>query len=637
MSVKQTTKTPSCDKILLGIILVMSVHSVGRCDDGSLEKAFSRKDMLEYIAAPIPVEFYEVPFTDAVPKNVSLPKPKIVRTSEISLTPFSPDWMPLSGSSFNQLPYQSVASQIVAQGTEISNSPYVSKNIRNIVDNFLAGNTGESDTSRPLPVISKLAFLENAIKQRSEKGFNFDELVDANVKFPRVGDIEDRYYKTVTDRDIYYFHDPGVPNWWGFCDRGAVANLNPESSIVKKEFEGGFCGAIPVSAFDVDDMLAFLQPMDNSLRRFGMNRGNITEEHSLSPEVVQFEEALGTRPLEAEDFLKLLVENVRPNGRGVIVDESSDPRDSQYNASGIWNRPVFAFSESETEKAIEVSKLTLPLLLRYGSFISKLTLINAGQLTEAIVHWQKEVKENDSAFNAWLESEYAKRVTEKGFKRKDQVLSSTPPDEMEAAYKETRKKVKNAFEKVSRLAIRFKDHLESSTQSVVIRETAVRIWFPRQRRDWNYGPAPLFSREYRMVSLKSEKGITPRSWNVSRGDYPPDLLIVPGRNDLKNLKLLESVLKRCTPLKSIKDVVSELAQLQKGQAEKSSRLLAHISSKCLGPYLNEEAVGNLFNKLGFEFNKGSFLAKSQRCLATWPSIPASKYPARTEPIEGILR
>lgn len=637
MSVKQKTKTSLCDNLLLGIILVMSVHAGVRCDDGSLEKAFSRKDMLEYIAAPVPVKFYEIPFTEVLPKNASLPNPKIIRTSEISLTPFSPDWMPLSGSSFNQLPYQSVASQIIAQGTEISNSPYVSKTIRNIVDNFLAGNIGESDTSHPLPVITKLAFLENVIKRRSEQGFNFDQLVDAHVKFPKVGDIEERYYKTITDRDIYYFHDPGVPNWWGFCDRGAVANLNPQSSIVKKEFEGGFCGPIPISAFDMDDMLAFLQPMENSLHRFGMNRGNITEEHSLSPEVILFEEALGTRPLEAEEFLRLLGENVRPNGRGMIVDESSDPRDSQYNASGIWNRPVFAFSESETKKDIGVSKLTLPLLLRYGQFISKLTSINAGQLTEAIEYWQKEVKENDSAFNAWLESEYAKRVIEKGFKRKDQVLSSVPPEKMEAAYNETRKKVKNAFDEVSRLAIRFKEQLESSTQSVVIKETAVRIWFPRQRRDWNYGPASLFSREYRMVSLESEKGATSRSWDVSRGDYPPDLVIVPGRNDLKNVKLLESALKRCTPLKSIKDVVSELAQLQKGQAEKSSKLLAQISSKCLGPYLNEEAVGNLFKNLGFEFNKGSFLATSQRCLATWPSIPASKYPAHTEAIEGILR
>ena len=474
------------------LLALTSVWAIAIADDGVLQKSFSRREMLEYIAAPIPVTFYDPAFTKVIPDSLGKQNGVILKVGQISLTPFSPDWLPLSGSSFNKLPYQSIAPQIIRGAPSLSSSELISPQIRTMVDSYLAGIVGEADPSSPLPVITKLAFLESQLN-KSNLEFNFGVLTGPHVKFRGKGSVEEKYYSAVTDRDVYYFFDPGVPDWWGFCDRGAIANLNPESSRIRNAFGGGFCGPVPVSSFDVEDMLAFLQPMEDSLHRYGANRGNITDEQSLSPEVILFEETLGDRPLSPEEFIRLLHENVRASGPGLIIDESSDPRDPVYGAASIWNRPVFAYSETEAAQDIPIRDLSQALLIRYADALSKWTGVDARALLEATGKFRTSAGANDAALNAWYEAEYTKRALEKGFKQKEQVLTSQAPTEMEGRYKASRRDFLALRKRVMDLADSFHSELKKNQRIVSLRVKKIKVFFPRQRKEWSYGSARLYA------------------------------------------------------------------------------------------------------------------------------------------------
>lgn len=602
--------------LLILAYLSHAISSVGLCTEmelGRLEDSTKKIEQLKKIGEKLPVEFYDVPYRQFIQDDGGAFVPYMA--GNMDLEPFSGDWMPLQGSNFNTEPFQSIALQLTKSPGLFSHRELLAPWVREIGENFLKGRHGKEDSSTPLTVITKLNLLNEWLKTKKKTEFDFREIIEPGVTFPDSGSFKSKYFAALGNRGLHYFYEPGVPQWWGFCDRMAVANLNRGAQRLLSGFSGAFCGNIPISRSDLEDMVSLFHSLPDSWTRHGKNRGNLTEDVSISPQMIYWEETLGERPLAPKVLMKLLTDNVGQKRAGLIIDESSFPKDPVYSYDGIWNRPVFEYSIARSEKAIKASEIEPLLVARYSNWFSAILHEDFPKIRVISEEWKSSALRADTAFNKWLTSVYSERAVASEFKSASQLDQWEPPNKSEKDYRDAvrvfKDRTNDFWNEVKNVTDRVKSKNELGLNFVTWKIT---VRFPRQRTEWTGFHPQLYERTYFATELAYKDGHSPMSWNAFQGDYPPDLAIVPVASDPRNLERLRIVLDNCTSLKTIENTASMITNTEKRSLATVTRNLA---SNCAMRYLSADAVQRQYKSFG-RSNEGDWKKRYQKCLSEWP-------------------
>ena len=581
---------------------------------GQLDDPQSRIQVLKTVAEKVPFIAYESSQKslfkngDAVPEKFTP-----VSSARLDLEPYSGDWMPLKGSNFNFRPFQSLSVRLVQTPGVFAHPELLAPWVREMGENHLSSKWGEQDSSRPLTVIAKLSLMDQRLRATRRGSLDMGEVIEPGVKVPAEGSFQQRYFQARAPvTGLRYFYEPGVPEWWGFCDRLAVSNLQRNVHKLLKGFSGGFCGNVPFSRHDLEDSLSFFHPMPDAWKRHGVNRGNLTEPESLAAELMAWEEVTGQRPLGPDELIDLLAKNVKPGGKGLIIDEASLPADPFYSFDGIWNRPVFDYAISATSVPVGAAELSPLILARHGAWIAQqLALERPVAMEQAKDRAAAMAKESNARYNQWLGSVFRERALSTGFKTAEELPAMPPSRKTEDDYKESVTSFRNELKLFWSEVEDFSDTLdEKKDKAFTIEVKRVEVHFPRHRTAWDGKAATLFERNYHAVRIVHGKDATPWTWYAYHGDYPPDLAIVPEPIVSKNAAKLGKLLKDCVSIPTLETAVQRLS------TSPSKTALKEIYASCAVRYLAKDAVAPLVK--GFDGKQWDKAAA--KCQAKWPDV-----------------
>ncbi len=582
------------------------------------DEAAVRRQTLTRMGEKMPWVLYELPegggyFAESTNKGrIGSDEGTVKSASRIDLAPFSAEWMPLSGSTFNVFRLSDIAQDLWDRPGPTAFHSFLSTSLQGRI---AAVGAGSKVPSAELPTISKLSFLNESLNRQS-RGFSFDDVVEPGVSYSHEGTFEERYYRASGAYGLKYFYDPGVPNWWGFCDRLAVANLDRASQKLLDSFSGGFCGPVPFSRADVEDLITFFHRLPDNVTKVGMNRGGITEPDTLSAELLAWEEVAGERPLMPIRFFELLAAHVRPGGSGLIIDESSNPRDSIYGHDGIWNRPVFRHSFFSHSSKVPVGELGLTLLIRYAEEFAAWFAADTSGLVQAKGELRRAALEANVAYDAYLAAEYTRRAKEFHFDPGGHKPESIEYGQAKGAYENSQINFKEKWKRVMSEAKSYRDKLRQLPQVLTVEWERVKVDFPRQRTK-GVPTDRLFSRIYSALRLTFEEKRSNFTWDLVDGEYPPDLVIIPPNGTPRNIALLKEAFSHCVSLEQLGAGVHKFETAKSAGA--TALAIENAKRQCLTPYLDAEAVRSLATSQNAPFSLSAWNAATSHCLARWPT------------------
>jgi hypothetical protein len=311
-----------------------------------------------------------------------------------------------------------------------------------------------------------------------------------------------------------------------------------------------------------------------------------------------------------------LKEHVRAGGSGLIIDESSSPRDSEFKADSIWNRPVYSHLHTRRVLSLPLADLGLLLIARYPKEVLESAAIQEDRLLEARRLWEQTGGAAHQAYEAFLTSEMARRMKELKF----EAAKLPPGPDVETAskaYENAKGKFDEATESYFDLVRDLQKRLRKlpADKTIDVEYNRLEVRFPRNRKHWSAEPSPLTAKSFVFVRAKGAKGWGAKTWNVFEGDYPPDMAIVPPKDSpSKNLTLLRQSLRDCTPLTQIRSALEDLSDPKRARA-----FWTTYGSGCVTTYLNADRVKAALAAHKVPWNEAAWQKARRSCAALWPA------------------
>ncbi len=518
---------------------------------------------------------------------------------------FHGDWQSVKGNHLNYRTYPSLALEIFADPVLRAHANLLSTDLRNQIERLLL-----HDYKRMPSTIEKLSFLDTRVTAQSQR-LDFEEVIDVGTIYPKEGSLYEKYlgahYEVPLKMNV--FLQPGAPDWWGFCDRLAIANLNPQSSQMLAEVGGRLCGNVMFSKYELMDILTFLHKMPEDMPTIGKNRGNISEPESVSKELLAYEELTGTRPIgPPERFVELLRTYIKEKGKGLLIDEASSKHDPNFIYSAIWNRPVFQYSVAEQRFDVEVDRIGLLLFLRnVDHFLPRPS-------DEPTLMLIRQELENLEKIALEADALYARLLNKTLLQRSEDLklplnLNLKEEQSLEIIAKMYEAKAVEFSQSLDRL----KDRVQEGMALVKERKGRlgsfivgkVEVEFPRERNGWH--DKGLSSRAYHYVRLAAKDAQA--SWLQIKGDYPPDLIRLPdGFESPANLGKLKDMLSACVSFENLGKAVHSVAKM--AGSGSAANPLSLVEDPCVLYYFDQQEV----SKLLAPKDSKAFLAKWQKGL-----------------------